>query len=138
MASVRSSLTPRPWSPHRVTMVSGLTAVSTVRRAYDDDEGSGALTLVSAIVGVGLITASLIFLVWVKMVQVQAGYAIHALQTEAMKLRQERSTLEVEVSALKRPERLRRIAVERLGMAPPAPHQLVRLAPTTVEKGAAR
>lgn len=132
MAATRSSLTPRPFTGHRLTMVSGLTSVSTVRRHIEHDATlHGLPTLVGAILGAGLITASLIFFVWVKMAQVQAGYAIHALQTEAMKQRQERSSLEVEVSALRRPERLRQIAVSRLGMAPPKPEQLLRLSPST-------
>lgn len=86
---------------------------------------SGLVVLVCAIVSAALVTASLIFLVWVKMSQVQLGYDIHRLQNELVKLRQEKSTLEVEVSALRRPERLLRLAAERLDLRPPRPNQLI-------------
>lgn len=81
--------------------------------------------LVSAVVGASMITGALTFLVWLKIEQVQAGYSIFALQMRLVELRQEQSALEVERSALKRPERLSRLAHTELGLYPVRPEQIL-------------
>jgi cell division protein FtsL len=97
----------------------------TSRAPVVPSSSSGPIVLVSAIMSAALVTASLIFLVWVKMSQVQLGYEIHRQQSDLVKLRQEKNALEVEVSALRRPERLLRLAAERLDLHPPRPDQLI-------------
>lgn len=88
-------------------------------------EGLGAL--LATVVAAALVTAAVVFVVWLKMVQVQAGYAIHELQRDVVELRQERSALEVEVSSLRRPDRLAQIGRERFHLAPPTPEQILRV-----------
>lgn len=75
--------------------------------------------LVSVVLGVSVVTASLTFLVSVKTEQVQSGYAIFAAQIRAQELRQEQSALQVELSALKSPDRLHRVAQSKLDMHAP-------------------
>ncbi len=83
------------------------------------------LKLVSAVLGASLITGALTFLVWLKIEQVQAGYSIFALQMRLLELRQEQSALQVERTALRRPERLSRLAQQKLGLFPVRPDQVI-------------
>ena len=87
----------------------------------------GALLLLASAAAAALVTASVLVLVWVKMTQVQAGYAIHQHHQELLQLKRERSALEVEVSSLRRPERLSRIGHRVFGLRPPAPGQVVKI-----------
>jgi len=114
---------------HRVSALPFPSVGARVSRAPTASSSSGPVVLAASIVSAACVTASLVFLVWVKMTQVQVGYDIHRQQTDLVKLRQEKSALEVEVSALRRPERLMRLARERLDLAPPRPDQIVRFAP---------
>ena len=82
--------------------------------------------LVLSIVCAALVTSSLVFWVWVKMAQVQAGYRVHELQRELVQLRQERSALRVEVAALKRHDRLHRLS-EGLGLHAPPAEDVIRI-----------
>jgi|GEM_PF-1748098 len=82
--------------------------------------------LVLSIVCAALVTSSLVFWVWVKMAQVQAGYRIHELQRELVQLRQERSSLRVEVAALKRHDRLHQLS-QKLGLHPPKAEDVIRI-----------
>lgn len=125
------SLRPRTWAR------TGTTSAS-LARPPTAAGGQGVPVLVASLFAAALVTAAVVFLVWVKMVQVQAGYRIHELQREVVDLRQERSALEVEVSALRRPDRLDRVGRERLGLFPPRPDQILRLpAPAPASSGAA-
>jgi cell division protein FtsL len=87
----------------------------------------GLVSLLATVVASALVTASVVMLVWVKMTQVQAGYAIHKHQQELLELKRERSALEVEVSSLRRPERLARVGQQYFGLRAPAPGQVVRV-----------
>lgn len=97
--------------------------------AHDDDDKApaGLAMLLAAIVGAALITGVLVGAVWVRMAKVQAGYSIHALQRETVKLRQHRSELQVEVAALKRHDRLADVATKRLNLVSPRPENVKRL-----------
>ncbi|MCP4503041.1 MAG: hypothetical protein GY822_24145 [Deltaproteobacteria bacterium] len=83
--------------------------------------------LMTSILCAALLTSSLVFLVWTKMAQMQTGYRVHALQSELLNLRQERSSLRVEVAALKRHDRLHQIAGQLLGLHAPHPEEVMRV-----------
>lgn len=104
----------------------------------DDDvqPPAGLAMLLAAIVGAALITGVLVGAVWVRMAKVQAGYAIHALQRETVKLRQHRSELQVEVAALKRHDRLADVATKRLDLVTPRPENVKRLSALKAAKAA--
>lgn len=87
----------------------------------------GLVSLLATVVAAALITASVVMLVWVKMTQVQAAYAIHQQQQQLVELKRERSALEVEVSSLRRPERLARVGAQHFGLYAPAPGQVITL-----------
>jgi cell division protein FtsL len=95
--------------------------LSTQRPAVPDD----VRILLASVAGASLIIASLVFLVWTKMTQVQTGYKIHSLQVELMELRYERNALLVELSSLNRPGRLEKFAKQDFGMAFPLPSQVI-------------
>ena len=67
--------------------------------------------------------------VWERVDVVQAGYQIERLKTKKVTLERERDELRVKVSELMAPDRIARLASERLAMAPPQQDQvrLVRL-----------
>ncbi len=104
--------------------------LSTQRPAVRDD----VRILLASVTAVSLIIASLVFLVWAKMTQVQTGYKIHALQVELMELRYERNALLVELSSLSRPDRLEKIAKQDFGMAFPLPSQVIEAKRTNASK----
>ncbi|MDP2345380.1 MAG: cell division protein FtsL [Deltaproteobacteria bacterium] len=67
-----------------------------------------------------VVTAALVGFVRVKSAQLEVGYRIHDLRQELVTLEQQRSALEVERTALLRPNRLAHLAVTELGLVPPA------------------
>lgn len=81
--------------------------------------------LLAAIVGASLVVGSVVVLAWVRMAEVQAGYEVYRLQRDKVRLRQERSALEVEIAALRRPDRLQRLA-ERYGLEAPPQERVLR------------
>lgn len=81
--------------------------------------------LLAVVLGASLVVASLSFLVAVRAAQLQNGYHLYSLSREKAELLEERSHLQVEVAALKRPDRLARAAAE-LKLVPPRPDQLLR------------
>ena len=80
----------------------------------------------------GMAVLSLLLLsVWERVDVVQVGYRIEHLKAKKLVLERERDELRVKVSGLTSPERIAKVATEKLGMAPPQPGQvkLVRLTP---------
>lgn len=65
-----------------------------------------------------LVASSLVLLGALRVHQVQAGYRVHDLRMEVVRLRHERATLEVERSALLRPARLAELARTGLELVP--------------------
>jgi cell division protein FtsL len=72
-----------------------------------------------------------LFLVWVRVAQVDAGYKIHDLRDEELRLRHDKSALTLERASLMRPERLARIAQTELNLVPPDPTRAVQVVATT-------
>ncbi len=85
-----------------------------------------ARLLLAAVASVSLVVSALVLLVLVRMGDVQAGYEMYALQKRKVELTQQRSALLLELSALRRPDRLARAGSE-LGLAPPRADQMLRL-----------
>lgn len=87
---------------------------------------AGERRLAAAItLAVLMVIAGSLALVWVRLQTVHAGYDLSAARHLAHHLEQEQRELEIEIATLTSPRRLERVARERLGMAPPAPGQIV-------------
>lgn len=64
--------------------------------------------------------------VWLSHLRYETSQTLQKLQEEKKSVASEVSQLGLEVASLTRPERLRRIADDKLGMQPPHPMQVVR------------
>jgi len=69
---------------------------------------------------VGLSAGALVH-VWIRLQQIQTGYALSQQRRTAHELTQAQRRLRIEAAVLKHPARIERIARSRLGMAPPEP-----------------
>lgn len=68
----------------------------------------------------------LVFLfVWERVDMVRVGYQVERLKQEKTILERERDQLHVKVSALSAPDRIAKVATERLGMVPPQRGQVI-------------
>lgn len=68
----------------------------------------------------------LVFLfVWERVDIVRIGYQVERLKVEKVKLERERDQLRVKVSSLSAPDRIAKVATERLGMTPPQSGQVI-------------
>lgn len=82
----------------------------------------------------------LLLYVWERVDVVQVGYQIEQLKVKKVMLERERAELRLKVSTLTSPDRIAKIATDRLGMLPPQQGQirLVKLEPETpVNRGRA-
>jgi cell division protein FtsL len=70
---------------------------------------------------------------------VKVGYDIERLKAQKAKLERDRDEMRVKLSSLTAPERIAKVATERLAMAPPKPGQvvLVQVGSETVPTGIA-
>ena len=64
--------------------------------------------------------------VWLSHIRYETSLEIGAIQKERALLKGEMNTLNLELASLTRPERLRKIAQTKLGMAAPRPMQVIR------------
>ncbi len=78
-----------------------------------------------ALCAAGLVVASLLLLVGVRVAQVQTGYRVHDLQSELLHLKKERASLDVERATLLRPARLAKLSRTTLGLVPVDPSRVV-------------
>jgi cell division protein FtsL len=77
-----------------------------------------AITLVAGVL--------LVFVfVWERVDVVRLGYQIERLKTQKILLERERDQLQVKVSALTAPERIAKVATEKLGLIPPQQGQVL-------------
>jgi cell division protein FtsL len=67
--------------------------------------------------------------VWERVDVVRLGYSIERLKTQKTLLERERDQLQVKVSALTAPERIARVATDKLALFPPQQGQLFILHP---------
>lgn len=72
-----------------------------------------------------LVMSLLLLYVWERVELVRIGYQIERLKKERVALERERDELRVRVSTMTSPERIARVATERLSMAPPQRGQVV-------------
>lgn len=63
--------------------------------------------------------------VWERVDMVRVGYQVERLKQEKMVLERERDQLRIKVSTLSAPDRVAKVAAERLGMAPPQRGQVI-------------
>ena len=69
--------------------------------------------------------ALLLLYVWERVEIVRVGYQIERLKVKKVALERERDELQVKLSALNSPERIARVATEKLGLAPPQRGQVI-------------
>lgn len=81
-------------------------------------------TLAAAMVGISIIAVALLFTVSIRIQHIQLGYELYSLQRRKVELTQQRSMLELEVAALKRPDRLAKLG-RQLGLQPPTTTQVL-------------
>ena len=65
-----------------------------------------------------VVVAALLVLVSVRTAQIRAGYRVHDLESEVLKLKQDRAALDVERATLLRPARLAELSRTTLGLVP--------------------
>lgn len=85
--------------------------------------GVAALLLLALCVA----TTASISQVWTRLQAIEYGYKISEASRENAKLLEVNRRLRIEVTLLKRPERIARLASEQLGMTAPRPAQVRRL-----------
>ena len=88
----------------------------------------GATLLAVVACGV-LLTLGALFFVWQRYQFVRLGFEVGALRERQAELQERIEPLAVEAEYLSRPERIEALARGRLGMAPPAPAQVIVLHP---------
>jgi len=64
--------------------------------------------------------------VWLSHIRYETSLDISSVQKEVTTIKGEMNTLNLELASLTRPERLRKIAQTKLGMAAPRPMQVLR------------
>ncbi len=69
--------------------------------------------------------ALLLLYVWERVEIVRIGYQIERLKVKKVTLERERDELQVKLSALTSPERIARVATEKLGLVPPQRGQVI-------------
>ncbi len=75
--------------------------------------------------------------VWVRLQQIQTGYALSKERRQARELAENQKRLRLEAAVLKQPQRIERIARVRLGMTAPDPSRIhVVRVPRTAERPA--
>lgn len=79
------------------------------------------MKLVAVPIGLALV---LVF-VWERVDVVRIGYQVERLKAQKVTLERERDELQVKMSALTSPERIAKVATEKLGMIPPEQGQVV-------------
>ncbi|HET8580593.1 MAG TPA: cell division protein FtsL [Nitrospiraceae bacterium] len=67
----------------------------------------------------------LLLYVWERVEIVRIGYQIERLKVKKVALERERDELQVKLSALTSPERIARVATEKLGLVPPQRGQVI-------------
>lgn len=63
--------------------------------------------------------------VWERVDMVRVGYQIERLKNDKVRLERERDELRVKFSALSAPDRIAKVASEKLGMTPPQQGQVI-------------
>ncbi len=79
------------------------------------------MKILAALAGLSLVFA----FVWERVDMVRVGYQIERLKHEKVALERERDELRVKVSALSAPDRIAKVAAEKLGMSLPQQGQIV-------------
>src|SRR5437764_13852985 len=69
--------------------------------------------------------ALLLLYVWERVEIVRVGYQVERLKVKKGALERERDELQVKLSALTSPERIARVATEKLGLVPPQRGQVI-------------
>jgi len=72
------------------------------------------------------LTLSLLFLVWIRISQLQSGYLLAKLEAEQIALLEQSQMLDLEIAVLKRPERIHRLAIHELNLKAPTTNDVFR------------
>lgn len=99
-------------------------AVVRRQKAYTKDDIAKTRFLFRVLFLVAFMSILSLFYIWSRVQIVQYGYEINALEVKNRGLVDENKKLKVEVATLKAPDRIEKIAKEKLGMGLPAPEQI--------------
>lgn len=94
------------------------------QRAYTKDDLVKTKLLFRVLFLVAFMAILSLFYIWSRVQVVQVGYSINSLKNRQWQLVEENKKLQVEVAALKTPQRISRIAKEKLNMQAPLPEQI--------------
>lgn len=83
--------------------------------------------LVKTMLIVAPVLAAALFYVWAEVTTVRMGYMMSQASDAHRVLLEENRGLRIEVAALRAPERLERLAIERYKLEPPKSEQVIRL-----------
>lgn len=83
------------------------------------------MKLIGRVLLAAVIMGGVLVYVWERVEIVRVGYQIERLKAKRVVLQREHDELQVKLSALSAPERLARVANERLGLVPPRHGQVV-------------
>jgi cell division protein FtsL len=72
-----------------------------------------------------VLIAELLVYTWVRVQCVRVGYEIAVLNRETLRLTELQDNFKVELARLKSPQRITKIAREKLGLTMPAPRQMM-------------
>lgn len=97
-------------------------------------KGAVILLALCLVLGVGAALSR----VWTRLQVIDYGYRISKASREQARLREINRKLHIELTLLKNPDRIKRIAEERLGMVLPLPSQVRRLPAAAVKSGKER
>jgi cell division protein FtsL len=84
-----------------------------------------AKTMVLWVALLCIVIVELLGYAWVRMQCIGVGYEISALTKEQQKLNELQANLKVELARLKSPQRITKIAQEKLGLTMPTPKQMM-------------
>ena len=94
-------------------------------RGGDNSSSTRALTVGWVVAGGLVVTLAALFFIWQRYQFVHLGFEVSELRRRHAVLEERLEPLEVEAEYLSRPERIERLARERLGMRTPTPEQVI-------------
>ena len=76
-----------------------------------------------------VLTIGAVLFLWQRYQYIRLGFEISALRRDKTRLEERIEPLEVEAAYLSRPERIEKLARDRLGLRPPQPEQMIQINP---------
>ncbi|MBI5682557.1 MAG: cell division protein FtsL [Deltaproteobacteria bacterium] len=97
------------------------------QRVKDKRDVNSPWFLFSAIIVITVIAMVTLFYVWSRLLTINLGYEISRVELERKNLLKEKGLLNIEITSLKSPDRIDRIARTELGLVYPSQEQIIRI-----------